>query len=150
MKKWIATTFLRCTLGPPLLCFIFLHLLYSLMFGSSFLRFCFIRPNVVEPQLMNIFVTVPIISRDWLTGSPFLLPGENVITSPWIKCSPLVQSSEASKLESHRQSCLEPTYVDQEYFSEKMGGMRAEVLSFGKDTSPKSISRMAITFWEHR
>lgn len=34
---------------------------------------------MAEPQPMNVSVTVPVISRDWLAGSPFLLLGENVI-----------------------------------------------------------------------
>lgn len=34
---------------------------------------------MAERQLMNVSVTVLVISRDWLVGSPFLLLGENVI-----------------------------------------------------------------------
>ena len=64
------------TISPLLL---LVHLPQRLILSPASSASVSIRPNMAETQLMNLSVTVPVISRDWLAGSPFLLLRENIL-----------------------------------------------------------------------
>lgn len=91
---------------------------------------------MAEPQLMNLSVTVSVVSRDCLVGSPFLLLGEIGLVLP----EPRVTSSiiRGQEGESHNigRATRTPLRRIRSISQRSWNGLRAVMLSFGKEPPP--------------
>lgn len=113
-----------------------LFLVHSLTLEFSFLCFPFHKTEYGWPQLMNLSVTVSVVSRDCLVGSPFLLLGEIGLVLP----EPRVTSSiiRGQEGESHNigRATRTPLRRIRSISQRSWNGLRAVMLSFGKEPPP--------------